>query len=837
MSARAVVPLLAALAIAALPASAAGASCARERVPSLRAVTGTALGAAPIAGRQAGAYLRAVDRASDRVRAGVLGRSTEGRPIPYAVVSSPRNLARLDAVAARLRAVRAGQAGGLPDDQPAIVWLTGSVHGNEPSGADADLAVLRELASGAHCDALTRLVVVVVPVQNPDGRAAGARVSATGFDLNRDWFALTQPETTAVHALQQRLPPVALVDQHEQGGDRDSVPPNAAPILPTLPPAARRAIDHRFGPALRRALPDGGEPLDLLFPGYADAAASTRFGAAGLTIEVGAAQPYARRVAQQAAAARAVVAVAVRDRAALLEGWASVWRTPAGGPTAVLHPSADAAALVARLRGDGVRVARLTRDVAVTRLRPYDDVAGPATLPAGAWAVPTDQPLHAWVTTLLAPDAGGGQRSAVDDTSWSRPLLMGLRGGWTDASLPADALDWTAADVPPPPPPGAGAYAFAGDSVGGLGLALDLLARGATVARTPGSGELTVTGIDAATLAPLAAAQRVTVSAASATAAAALRLVDPRAPAITARHASAAAPVAAAVPHLADPRPPATTARHASRAARRLAAVDAVDAGAAETAPAPVPLRLPRVALLGDLARPVHGPPGVEDSADHASHAWTRFALTRRLGLAVTELSARELAAGALTSGGFTALVVADGRGTLDAPALAQVAAFVRGGGTYVGIGELGLATAGGAGIAAAAYRPTARSSLPGPTFAMTVDTSDPLGWGAGPTAFVLDAADPLLAPGAGTPVVSHADPVRRVAGWADPPPAAAGSPVVVDAVHGAGRVALFATDPSYRGYVEGAQRLLVNALLAPAPPASAGTPRSAGSRRSAPRR
>jgi hypothetical protein len=47
------------------------------------------------------------------------------------------------------------------------------------------------------------------------------------------------------------------------------------------------------------------------------------------------------------------------------------------------------------------------------------------------------------------------------------------------------------------------------------------------------------------------------------------------------------------------------------------------------------------------------------------------------------------------------------------------------------------------------------------------------------------------------------------------------GTPALVDAAFGAGRVALFASDPSFRGYAEGGQRLLANALLAPPPPAA----------------
>ena len=54
------------------------------------------------------------------------------------------------------------------------------------------------------------------------------------------------------------------------------------------------------------------------------------------------------------------------------------------------------------------------------------------------------------------------------------------------------------------------------------------------------------------------------------------------------------------------------------------------------------------------------------------------------------------------------------------------------------------------------------------------------------------------------------------VSGYARDPAVLAGTPAVLDATLGAGRVVLFAGDPSFRAYAEGAQRLLANALLAP---------------------
>ena len=191
------------------------------------------------------AYLRAVAAASPLVTTAVAGASAEGRPLRYAVVTR-MTPAHLHAGLAALRAVRAGILTAARA-APAVVWLTASVHGNEPSGADADLRVLRALAADCHAATLRDTVVVVLPVQNPDGRAADTRVSGAGFDLNRDWLAATQPETRARYRLLARYPPLVYADQHEQGGTTFFAPA-------VLGPAERRA---GAGRARRGALAAG----------------------------------------------------------------------------------------------------------------------------------------------------------------------------------------------------------------------------------------------------------------------------------------------------------------------------------------------------------------------------------------------------------------------------------------------------------------------------------------------------------------------------------------------------------------------------------------------------
>ena len=222
--------------------SAQAASCPTQptydpAVPTPQAVLGFPLGIGqpdPVTGEQIAAYVEAVDDASDRVTSFDAGESWAGRPLKVAIVSSrdhmrPNELRR---IRDRFVAVRDGKRESLRNS-PALVWLAGNVHGGEKSGADAELKVLYELAARTDCKVRKLnddLVTVIMPSQNPDGRAASRRQNDYGFDLNRDWFARTQPETEAKVELLRRWPGQVFVDAHEMGGRQYFFPPNADPI-------------------------------------------------------------------------------------------------------------------------------------------------------------------------------------------------------------------------------------------------------------------------------------------------------------------------------------------------------------------------------------------------------------------------------------------------------------------------------------------------------------------------------------------------------------------------------------------------------------------------------
>lgn len=256
----------------------------------------------------------------------------EGRKLIYLVIGSAENIAKLDQFEANMqqladpRTTDRQAATALIEQLPASVWLGYGVHGNEISSTDAAMMTAYHLLASQDNPMTEQIMdntlVFIDPMQNPDGRNrftsryyatvglqhSGDRYSAEHnepwpqgrsnhylFDMNRDWLAMTQPETQGRISSLNRYLPLVVIDLHEMGGDQSYYfAPAAEPMNPLM---TANQIENMglIGKNHAKHFDAMGydyftrEVYDAFYPGYGDSW-PTFYGASASTYEVGSAR-------------------------------------------------------------------------------------------------------------------------------------------------------------------------------------------------------------------------------------------------------------------------------------------------------------------------------------------------------------------------------------------------------------------------------------------------------------------------------------------------------------------------------------------------------------------
>ncbi|MEB8344670.1 M14 family zinc carboxypeptidase [Flavobacteriaceae bacterium KMM 6898] len=193
-------------------------------------------------------YMQALAKASDRITIENRGETYEGRPILLLTVTSLKNHANLEQIR-QAHIALTDNNGKTPtlDEMPIVVYQGFSIHGNEPSGANAGLAYAYYLAAAqgpAIEELLDQEIILMDPSFNPDGlqRFAywantnksknlnpdgnereyhevwpGGRTNHYWFDMNRDWLPVQLPESRARIESFHKWMPNILTDHHEMG--------------------------------------------------------------------------------------------------------------------------------------------------------------------------------------------------------------------------------------------------------------------------------------------------------------------------------------------------------------------------------------------------------------------------------------------------------------------------------------------------------------------------------------------------------------------------------------------------------------------------------------------
>jgi len=483
-------------------------------VPTLQQVAGFSWGDAIVTSEQAVEYARALAHAVPaRVRLIEYGRSGEQRPLVLLAISSPARLAAFDEAQRKLgqlgdtRGLVPGQAEALIRELPAVVWLECCVHGDEASGTDAGLALAYFLAASSSPEAaaiLDNVLVLIDPLQNPDGRARfvqatmaarggradpepasaehvqpwpGGRFSHDLFDLNRDWFALTQAETRGRVAAMLRYHPTVVADLHEMGADMGYYfAPPAQPFNPLLA-ADQVALLELLGKGNAAAFDAQGwrywtrEVFDEFYPGYGDSWPALT-GAVGMTFEEassrglvtslkdGPALSFRETVQHHLVAVFATCRTVGGERERFLREWhgyrAAAVEAGRRGPVR---------AWVLGGPGSERRGAELAEHLVLQGIEAFRATSGSEGVPAGSFVVPLDQPLGRLATALLENGCSMGDafekeqerrdRKRLGDeiydlTAWSLPLLWDTPARPVTTEVPRARLAPLAAGGLPP---------------------------------------------------------------------------------------------------------------------------------------------------------------------------------------------------------------------------------------------------------------------------------------------------------------------------------------------------------------------------------------------------
>ncbi len=182
------------------------------------------------------AFIDSLSKLDPAMTVGEIGKTSEGRSIPYIIAARPP-----------VSTPREAQASGRP-----VVYVQANIHAGEVEGKEALQAVVRDLLLENRRNVLDSIILIAVPIYNGDGnerfdkqernRGAqqgpamiGQRPNAQGFDLNRDYMKVDAPETRASLAMFAQWNPHVFVDLHTTNGSYHGY---ALTWAPSLNPAA-----------------------------------------------------------------------------------------------------------------------------------------------------------------------------------------------------------------------------------------------------------------------------------------------------------------------------------------------------------------------------------------------------------------------------------------------------------------------------------------------------------------------------------------------------------------------------------------------------------------------
>ncbi|QBL08122.1 peptidase M14 [Rheinheimera sp. D18] len=448
-------------------------SVENSTLPSPNQVLGYNVGDWHVRHDQIQRYAEQLAAASKRVQFETIGYTHEQRPLLQLIISSERNLQRLEQIRKQhIDAARGGEE--TAADAPVIIWLGYSIHGNEPSGANSSLLVAQYLAAAQNDEVrnwLDNAVIILNPSLNPDGldrfahwanmhKGAAAvadtqhrehnepwpsgRANHYWFDLNRDWLLLQHPESRARITQYQKWLPNIVADYHEMGTNstfffQPGIPSRNYPLTPkrnfTLTQELAKFHAAAFDQAKQLYFTE--ESFDDFYVGKGSTYPDVQ-GSVGILFEQASSRGHAQdsingllnfsdTIQNQLTASLSTIRGAVAKRADLLSYQHDFYKSAASQAKSsknkgyILTETADKsrmASLLELLQRHNVEIYQLSRD--------WQE--GDITYSAGnSYYIPLQQPQYRLIKAMFSTEKSFNDNTFYDVSAWTLPYAFNIQ--------------------------------------------------------------------------------------------------------------------------------------------------------------------------------------------------------------------------------------------------------------------------------------------------------------------------------------------------------------------------------------------------------------------------
>jgi len=413
--------------------------------------------------------------APDRIKLETMGFTYEQRPQVLLIITSSKNHQRLEEIRQQhIQLTDPAKSASLNiDNMPIVVWIGHSIHGNEPSGANASLlsAYYLAAAQGKQIDELLdNTVILFDPSFNPDGLQRfstwanqhksknlvsdpnsrefnevwpSGRFNHYWFDLNRDWLPAVHTESQNRLKWFHHWKPNILTDHHEQGSNatfffQPGVPSRVNPLTPEKNQELTAKLAKFHAAFLDRigSLYFTKENYDDFYYGKGSTYPDIN-GAIGILFEQASSRGHLQETANGLLSFPFTIKNQFTTTLSTLEGAKTLrkefleWQRDFYKTAMTESNSSPVKGYVFGDDNDRAKTTLfvemlLRHQVGVFRLKNKMSVDGNDFKTAGSFIVPVNQPQYRLIKTIFEKNLNYKDSLFYDITAWTMPLAFGL---------------------------------------------------------------------------------------------------------------------------------------------------------------------------------------------------------------------------------------------------------------------------------------------------------------------------------------------------------------------------------------------------------------------------